>query len=83
MTQPHEIHESFELIGGTPLDDALLAEVDEQVGAWLEQAKHEPEDPAASMLADVLKDPGGLSFTVDFIDRVIRPEDPAVAAEAM
>ncbi|WP_426245047.1 bifunctional proline dehydrogenase/L-glutamate gamma-semialdehyde dehydrogenase [Nocardioides sp. LHG3406-4] len=47
---------------------------------WLEQAADVPPDTAALRLAGVLRDPQGLPFTVGFIDGVIRPEDPAVAA---
>lgn len=35
---------------------------------------------SAQLLAEVLKDQKGLDFTIGFVDRVIRPEDPAVAA---
>ncbi len=35
---------------------------------------------SAQLLAEVLKDQAGLDFTIGFVDRVIRPEDPAVAA---
>ncbi|NJC22431.1 RHH-type proline utilization regulon transcriptional repressor/proline dehydrogenase/delta 1-pyrroline-5-carboxylate dehydrogenase [Arthrobacter pigmenti] len=35
---------------------------------------------SAQLLAEVLKDQDGLDFTIGFVDRVIRPEDPAVAA---
>ncbi len=38
---------------------------------------------AAQLLSRVLKEPSGLPFTVDFIDRVMRPEDPATAATAL
>jgi RHH-type proline utilization regulon transcriptional repressor/proline dehydrogenase/delta 1-pyrroline-5-carboxylate dehydrogenase len=47
---------------------------------WLEKAADVPPDSAAVRLAGVLKDPNGLAFAVGFIDGVIRPEDPAVAA---
>lgn len=35
---------------------------------------------SAQLLAEVLKDQNGLDFTIGFVDRVIRPEDSAVAA---
>lgn len=35
---------------------------------------------SAQLLAEVLKDQDGLDFTIGFVDRVIRPEDSAVAA---
>ncbi|GGR43121.1 RHH-type proline utilization regulon transcriptional repressor/proline dehydrogenase/delta 1-pyrroline-5-carboxylate dehydrogenase [Nocardioides luteus] len=64
-------------------NDALIAEVDHLVRSWLETASTKPADPAAQRLADVLKDPAGLGFTVGFVDRVIRPEDPRAAAAAL
>ena len=35
---------------------------------WLKQAEFEPADRAADQLADLLRDPAGLDFTVGFID---------------
>ena len=61
----------------TELSDDVVA----TVRRWLaESAKIKP-DVSAKRLAGVLKDPAGLPFTVGFIDGVIRPEDPAVAAQ--
>ena len=48
---------------------------------WLKNAELEPADPAATQLADLLRDRSGLDFTVGFIDGVIRPEDPHIAAQ--
>jgi len=64
-------------------DSALLAEVDDLVRQWLDVAATKPVDPAARRLAEVLKDPAGLDFTVGFVDKVIRPEDNRVAAGAL
>jgi len=62
----------------TDLADETIATVQR----WLaESAKIRP-DASAERLAGVLKDPRGLPFTVGFIDNVIRPEDPKVAARA-
>ncbi|MBB1484840.1 bifunctional proline dehydrogenase/L-glutamate gamma-semialdehyde dehydrogenase [Tessaracoccus sp. MC1865] len=47
---------------------------------WADEARHHPEPRAATLLGDALKDPGGLRFTLDFVDGVLRPEDTAVAA---
>lgn len=58
-------------------------QVERLVRQWLADAASRPADPAARHLAAVLKDPNGLEFTVGFIDRVIRPEDPEVAARAL
>uniref|UniRef100_UPI003B67C8F9 hypothetical protein n=1 Tax=Rhodococcus sp. O3 TaxID=3404919 RepID=UPI003B67C8F9 len=50
------------------------------VRRWIAEAATVPPDRGAEQLAAVLKDPHGLEFTVAFIDGVIRPEDPRVAA---
>ena len=62
------------------MDDQLLTEVETLVRLWLDDAAGRPVAPAARRLADVLRDPAGLDFTVAFVDRVIRPEDHRVAA---
>ncbi|MDP9884119.1 RHH-type proline utilization regulon transcriptional repressor/proline dehydrogenase/delta 1-pyrroline-5-carboxylate dehydrogenase [Sinomonas atrocyanea] len=56
-------------------DDAVA-----QVRRWLDAAAALPVDAAAAQLAGVLQDPDGLSFTVGFVDGVVRPEDLGVAA---
>lgn len=54
-----------------------------QVRTWLSAAAKIPTDISATRLAGVLKDPKGLDFTVGFVDRVVRPEDLHVAAQAL
>ncbi|WP_022870906.1 bifunctional proline dehydrogenase/L-glutamate gamma-semialdehyde dehydrogenase [Yaniella halotolerans] len=61
------------------LGDAAIA----QVRTWLEAAAQIKPDASAQRLAGVLKDPAGLDFTVGFVDRVVRPEDNAAAADAL
>ncbi|PJJ53880.1 RHH-type proline utilization regulon transcriptional repressor/proline dehydrogenase/delta 1-pyrroline-5-carboxylate dehydrogenase [Mumia flava] len=56
-------------------DDAVAL-----VRRWLDASARIPTDKAAARLADVLEDPDGLAFTTGFVDGVIRPEDPSVAA---
>ncbi len=51
--------------------------------AWADECRSHPETPAARLLASALKHPDGLRFTVDFVDEVMRPEDPHVAADAL
>ncbi|HWU32830.1 MAG TPA: bifunctional proline dehydrogenase/L-glutamate gamma-semialdehyde dehydrogenase [Marmoricola sp.] len=60
-----------------------VREVEDQVRVWLKSAATKPVHPSAKRLADVLKDPKGLEFTIGFVDRVIRPEDLRVAAPAL
>ena len=51
------------------------------VRRWLaERRRGATPTPPPSALAGVLKDPNGLPFTVGFVDGVMRPEDPRVAA---
>ncbi|GAA1700943.1 proline dehydrogenase family protein [Microbacterium sediminicola] len=47
---------------------------------WIAEAADEPVDAAAQRLADVLKDPNGLPFTLGFVDGVVRPESLTAAA---
>ena len=47
---------------------------------WVAAASSDIADAAARRLAAVLHDPGGLEFTVGFVDRVVRPQDRGVAA---
>ena len=66
--------------GTLPRHDHLADETVALVRRWLSEAAEVPVDKAASRLAAVLDDPAGLPFTVGFVDGVIRPEDPHVAA---
>ena len=69
---------------GDSRDTELLAdEAVERVERWLAPGaapaarRHRA---AAQRLADVVRDRPGTAFAMRFVDRVIRPEDPAVAA---
>ncbi|MFT3797633.1 proline dehydrogenase family protein [Microbacterium sp.] len=59
------------------------AEVVALVRRWLTESEHYPVAPAAQRLAEVLKDPNGLAFTVGFVDGVMRPEDLSVAGRKL
>ena len=50
---------------------------------WAEACRTHPEPRAARLLAAALRHPEGLRFTLDFVDQVVRPEDPTVAAAAL
>ncbi|MBT1664860.1 bifunctional proline dehydrogenase/L-glutamate gamma-semialdehyde dehydrogenase [Curtobacterium flaccumfaciens] len=56
-------------------DDAVAL-----VHRWLAASAGVKPDPGAVRLAEVLRDEQGLDFTRGFVDKVIRPEDPRVAA---
>ncbi len=57
------------------LADAAVA----RVRRWLAAPRTTRRDKSAERLASLLQDPEGLQFAIDFVDRVIRPEDPQVA----
>jgi len=61
----------------------LTSQVVDTVRRWLVVASTVPADPAAERFAALLRDPDGLSFAVAFADRVVRPDDPAVAARQL
>lgn len=63
-----------------PTADPLAEESVALVRRWLAESAQVPADKAGAQLAGLLKDPKGLDFTVGFIDGVIRPEDPRIAA---
>jgi len=65
------------------MSDLTLAERSvELVRTWIDprHSRHSRPDKSARRLADLLQDADGLEFTIGFVDRVIRPEDPRVAA---
>ncbi|WP_309104480.1 bifunctional proline dehydrogenase/L-glutamate gamma-semialdehyde dehydrogenase [Microbacterium sp.] len=59
------------------------SEVTALVERWLSESETHPVEPAAKRLAEVLKDPNGLAFTVGFVDGVMRPEDLRVAGRKL
>lgn len=70
----------------TMASSSLTSHVDTAVATarrWAELSTAYPEPRSAGLLADVLKHEGGLRFTLDFVDQVLRPEDPRVAAQAL
>jgi len=50
---------------------------------WTAASAARKADPRALRLAEVLRDERGLHFTRSFLDRVVRPEDPRVAARTL
>ena len=70
-----------------PKDPELLAdEAVERVEGWLEAAsasESRREHSTARRLADVVSDRPGTAFAMRFVDRVVRPEDPAVSARQL
>ncbi|QNO37408.1 bifunctional proline dehydrogenase/L-glutamate gamma-semialdehyde dehydrogenase [Protaetiibacter sp. SSC-01] len=64
-----------------PPDLPTLDETVALVHRWLAAASDVKPDAGAERLADLLRDPDGLDFALGFVDRVVRPEDPRVAAK--
>ena len=63
---------------------ALSKEAISLVESWLLDAKGNAASSAAeARLSSLLKDPNGLEFTLNFVDRVIRPENMKVAASEL
>ncbi|RSZ64664.1 aldehyde dehydrogenase family protein [Corynebacterium hylobatis] len=50
---------------------------------WLQASAGGAGTSATERLADLVRDPAGVSFTMDFVDRVMRPEDNRTAAQAL
>lgn len=85
---PQQLNEEQKFAPRTPT--ANSADVEAVVEAaitrahhWLEetdsQASHK-ESKATEQLAEIVRDPKGVHFTMDFVDRVARPEDNRVGA---
>ena len=74
-------------MGGFPQDSELLAdEAVARVGRWLQAAdtsESRRERLAARRLGEMVGDKRGTAFAMRFVDRVIRPEDPAVSARQL
>lgn len=62
--------------------EAVLASAIDCARTWL-RITAEEKDKATEQLAELLRDSEGVTFTMDFVDRVMRPEDNAVAAQAL
>ncbi len=67
-------------------DLLLVDEAVELAGRWLAQAVDalpRPEDGPSRTLQELIDDPAAVPFTMGFVDRVIRPDSPAVAAHQL
>lgn len=72
-----------------PVAPANSADVDNIVDAAIKQAHQwlaatdSTVDKSTQQLADMVRDPAGIDFTMRFVDRVTRPEDNKVAAKEL
>ena len=62
------------------IDPVLIDRAVERARQWSEAARAYPTARSAKLLSQVLDHEGGLDYTVNFVDGVIRPEDHGVAA---
>lgn len=62
--------------------EAVVEKAITRARQWL-AATDGKTDKSTEQLANMLRDPNGVEFTMDFVDRVMRPEDDKVAANAM
>lgn len=66
--------------------DALIPEAIALAHHWLSSTQGQDtgsEARAAEQLSAILRDPSGMRFTMDFVDRVARPADDRAAAHAL
>ena len=72
---------------GHDLDGALTGRAVERVRRWSAHTATGPgpsgADAATARLAALMHDPGGVDFTLRFVDRVARPADDRVAAREL
>ena len=64
--------------------DAVVEAAIARAHSWMEAtAEADADDAQTQQLAEMLRDDNGVRFTMDFVDRVMRPEDNRVAANAL
>lgn len=61
--------------------EALATRVVDLAHRWAHRSTRYAPSPAAKCLETLLRVPGGLAFAVDFVDRVVRPQDDRIAAQ--
>src|SRR5699024_10909097 len=64
-------------------DEQVLDKAITRAHEWLAATSHSDGISATERLPDLVRDPGGVAFTMDFVDRVARPEDNRTAAHAL
>ena len=64
--------------------DAVVEAAVARAYHWMETtAEADADDASTQQLAELLRDDNGVRFTMDFVDRVMRPESNRVAAQAL
>ena len=68
----------------SPDVEAVLESAVTRANEWLTESETDATGSSATeQLAALVRDPDGVAFTMDFVDRVARPEDNRTAAEAL
>ncbi|APT83513.1 proline dehydrogenase family protein [Corynebacterium ammoniagenes] len=62
--------------------EAVVEAAAQRARTWL-TVTEDKHDASTEQLAALLRDEDGVAFTMDFVDRVMRPEDDKVAADAL
>lgn len=62
--------------------EAVVEAAAQRARTWL-TVTGDKHDASTEQLAALLRDEDGVAFTMDFVDRVMRPEDDKVAADAL
>lgn len=65
------------------LDPTRIEQAIQQAKSWSDASQKYPTARSAQLLSEVLDHPGGLEYTVSFVDGVVRPEDAHVAAHKL
>ena len=64
--------------------DAVVEAAVDRAYRWMDATREaDAKDASTQQLADMLRDDNGVRFTMDFVDRVMRPESNRVAANAL
>ncbi|WP_084622602.1 proline dehydrogenase family protein [Demequina oxidasica] len=83
MTTSHMKSAGFNVVPGSPNDQAAADAAVAQVHTWLDAVHSERQRPAARIMTQALSSPGGLRYLTEVVDGVVRPEDLRVAAREL
>ncbi len=79
-----QTHPAHTPLPESPDVESVMDAAIDRAHAWLEKTGSDGgHTTATEQLAALVRDPNGVAFTMDFVDRVARPEDNATAAAAL